>query len=114
MSMPKPVAPNMATATPLGSPGPRRCRGSTPGCSGWTHGHPPLATLIAARRLADDPRAAFRAVSGVALALFIFTVAAAPLATQDAKHFTLKGDAAANNTLLDEFSTVNESALETR
>ena len=65
-------------------------------------------TLIAARRLADDPRAAFRAVSGVVLALFIFTVAAALLATQDTKHFTLKGDAAANNTLLDEFSTVNE------
>ena len=42
------------------------------------------------------------------LALFIFTVAAALLATQDTKHFTLKGDAAANNTLLDEFSTVNE------
>lgn len=66
------------------------------------------------RRLADDPRAAFRAVSGVGLALFIFTVAAALLATQDTKHFTLKGDAAANNTVLDEFSTVNESALETR
>ena len=65
-------------------------------------------TLIAARRLADDPRAAFRAVSGVVLALFIFTVAAPLLATQDTKHFTLKGDAAANNTLLDEFSTVNE------
>ena len=48
-------------------------------------------TLIAARRLADDPRAAFRAVSGVVLALFIFTVAAALLATQDTKHFTLKG-----------------------
>ena len=31
--------------------------------------------LIAARRLADDPRAAFRAVSGLVLALFITTVA---------------------------------------
>jgi len=67
-------------------------------------------TLIAARRLADDPRAAFRAVSGLVLALFIFTVAAALLATQDTKHFTLSGDAAANNTLLDEFSTVNETS----
>jgi hypothetical protein len=44
----------------------------------------------------------------VVLALFIFTVAAALLVTQDTKHFTLKGDAAANNTLLDEFSTINE------
>ena len=65
-------------------------------------------TLIAARRLADDPRAAFRAVSGLVLALFIFTVAAALLATQDTKHFTLNGDAAANNTVVDQFSTVNE------
>jgi hypothetical protein len=32
--MPKPVCPNMATATPLGPPGPRRRRSSTPGCSG--------------------------------------------------------------------------------
>jgi hypothetical protein len=31
MSMPKPVVPNMTTATPLGSPGPRRRRSSTPG-----------------------------------------------------------------------------------
>ena len=34
----------------------------------------PPGTLIAARRLADDPRAAFRAVSGLVLALFITTV----------------------------------------
>ena len=33
MSMPKPVCPNMATATPLGPPGPRRRRSSTPGRS---------------------------------------------------------------------------------
>ena len=32
-------------------------------------------TLIAARRIADDPKAAFRAVSGLVLALFITTVA---------------------------------------
>ncbi len=43
-------------------------------------------TLIAARRLADDPRAAFRAVSGLVLALFITTVAVALIATQDTKH----------------------------
>ena len=35
--------------------------------------------LIAARRLADDPRAAFRAVSGLVLALFITTVAIAEI-----------------------------------
>ena len=42
-------------------------------------------TLIAARRLADDPRAAFRAVSGLVLALFITTVAVVAITTQDAK-----------------------------
>ena len=44
--------------------------------------------LIAARRLADDPRAAFRAVSGLVLALFITTVAVVGIATQDAKDLT--------------------------
>jgi hypothetical protein len=45
----------------------------------------PPRTLIAARRLADDPRAAFRAVSGLVLALFITTVAAVAITTQNAK-----------------------------
>ncbi len=40
-------------------------------------------TLIAARRLADDPRAAFRAVSGLVLALFITTVAVVGITTQE-------------------------------
>ena len=44
--------------------------------------------LIAARRLADDPRAAFRAVSGLVLALFITTVAVVGITTQDAKDLT--------------------------
>lgn len=35
------------------------------------------AALIAARRLADDPRAGFRAISGLVLALFVSTVALA-------------------------------------
>lgn len=38
-------------------------------------------TLIAARRLADDPRAAYRAVSGLVLALFITTVAVVAITT---------------------------------
>ena len=41
--------------------------------------------LIAARRLADNPKAGFRAVSGLVLALFITTVAVALITTQDAK-----------------------------
>ncbi len=64
--------------------------------------------LIAARRLADDPRAAFRAVSGLVLALFIFTVAAALLATNDTKDYTRAGGPAFSNTLVDQFSNITE------
>jgi len=46
-------------------------------------------TLIAARRLADDPRAAFRAVSGLVLALYITTVAVALLGTTHARQVYL-------------------------
>ncbi len=62
--------------------------------------------LIAARRLADDPRAAFRAVSGLVLALFIFTVAAALLATQNTEPPFVADGAAANNILVDQFSNI--------
>src|SRR2546422_2245064 len=48
----------------------------------------PISALIAARRLADDPRAAFRAVSGLVLALFITTVAVVGITTQDTKDLT--------------------------
>jgi hypothetical protein len=61
--------------------------------------------LIAARRLADDPRAAFRAVSGLVLALFVFTVAVALITTQKTKHFAPAGGAATSNILTDQFWT---------
>ena len=48
-------------------------------------------TLIAARRLADDPKAAFRAVSGLILALFVTTVAVA-LITSENTHRTIPAD----------------------
>jgi hypothetical protein len=51
----------------------------------WTS-HP--GTLIAARRMADDPKAAFRAVSGLVLALLITTAAVVAISTQDAKDLT--------------------------
>ena len=66
------------------------------------------AALIAARRLADDPRAAFRAVSGLVLALFIFTVAATLIATQDTKQYWSYDSGASNNTLVDQFSNITE------
>jgi hypothetical protein len=58
------------------------------------------ATLIAARRLADNPRAGFRAVSGLILALFVTTVAVVVITTQEAKGNTQVGGPAASNILV--------------
>ncbi len=62
------------------------------------------SALIAARRLADDPRAAFRAVSGLVLALFITTVAVVAITTQDAKDLTRWGSVAEANVLTDQLA----------
>ena len=62
------------------------------------------ATLIAARRLADDPRAAFRAVSGLVLALFITTVAVALITTQNTKRSGPLDGASASHVLVDQFA----------
>jgi len=67
-------------------------------------------TLIAARRLADDPRAAFRAVSGLVLALFITTVAVVAITTQNAKDLTRWGSAAETNVLTDQVSVSSQVA----
>ena len=67
-------------------------------------------TLIAARRLADDPKAAFRAVSGLVLALFITTVAVAAITTQNAKDLTRWGSAAEANMLTDQVSASSQVA----
>ncbi|HEY1703019.1 MAG TPA: FtsX-like permease family protein [Trebonia sp.] len=61
-------------------------------------------TLIAARRLADDPRAAFRAVSGLVLALFVTTVAVVAITTQDAKNPTRFGTPAAMSVVTDQLT----------
>jgi hypothetical protein len=61
-------------------------------------------TLIAARRLADDPQAAFRAVSGLVLALLITTAAVVAIATQDAKDLTRFGSVTESHVLTDQVS----------
>jgi FtsX-like permease family len=66
--------------------------------------------LIAACRLADDPRGAFRAVSGLVLALFITTVAVVAITTQNAKDLTRWGSAAEANVLTDQVSASNQAA----
>jgi hypothetical protein len=62
------------------------------------------SALIAGRRLADDPRAAFRAVSGLVLALFIMTVAVAGITTQNAKENHPIGWASARSVLVDDLA----------
>jgi hypothetical protein len=60
--------------------------------------------LIAARRLADNPKAGFRAVSGLVLALFITTVAVALITTQNAKSAGPLDGSAAADVLVEQFS----------
>jgi hypothetical protein len=67
-------------------------------------------TLIAAARLADDPRAAFRAVSGLVLALFITTVAVVAITTQNAKNLTRWASAAEANVLTNQVSASSQAA----
>ncbi|HET6193734.1 MAG TPA: FtsX-like permease family protein [Trebonia sp.] len=67
-------------------------------------------TLIAARRLADDPRAAFRAVSGLVLALFISTVAVVAITTQTAKDPTRFGSVTESHVLTDQVSASSQVA----
>ena len=62
------------------------------------------SALIAARRLADDPRAAFRAVSGLVLALFVTTVAVVGITTQDAKNLTRFASPAAAAVVTDQLA----------
>jgi hypothetical protein len=58
------------------------------------------ATLLAARRLADDPRAGFRAVSGLALALFVTSTAVGVMTTMVAERGAPTGDVAVSRTLV--------------
>jgi hypothetical protein len=69
------------------------------------------ATLIAARRLADDPRAGFRAVSGLVLALFVTTVAVALITTENVKRPGSVGGPAAANVLADQFINGPDGSL---
>jgi hypothetical protein len=66
-------------------------------------------TLIAARRLADDPKSAFRAVSGLVLALFVTTVAVVAISTQDAKNVVRWGTVAESHVVTDQFADQSSS-----
>ncbi|GLZ04047.1 hypothetical protein Acsp03_15130 [Actinomadura sp. NBRC 104412] len=58
------------------------------------------AALIAGRRLSDDPKAGFRAISGLVLALFVTTTAIGVMTTFVAERGTQRGDRTAASTLV--------------
>ena len=63
------------------------------------------AALIAGRRLSDNPRAAFRSISGLILALFITSASTGITTTIVADHGASTGGAAATGTMADSFIT---------
>jgi hypothetical protein len=69
------------------------------------------AALIAARRLGDDPKAAFRAVSGLILAMFITSVTVAMITTIDAHDGLASGGPDDTSTLAEVFGTGAPLAL---
>jgi hypothetical protein len=69
------------------------------------------AALIAARRLADNPRAGFRAVSGLVLALFVASVATGVITTIDANRGPAVASADRQGTLVDDFDTGEHTGI---
>jgi hypothetical protein len=65
------------------------------------------AALIAARRLADNPRAAFRAVSGLIVALFVCSAALGIITTILTYHSATTGGAAARAVLSEQLGNFN-------
>jgi len=59
--------------------------------------------LVAARRLADNPKAGFRAISGLVLALFVTTAAVAVITTVVARDGTPESGPSATATMVKEF-----------
>jgi hypothetical protein len=64
------------------------------------------AVLIAGRRLADDPRAAFRAISGLVIALFVTTVSVGVIGTIVADRAAPSHGTVSTDTLVDQFCGV--------
>jgi len=61
-------------------------------------------TLLASRRLADNPKGSFRAISGLVLAVFMATVAVALISSMTASHALQTGGAAGKNIVLVDLS----------
>jgi hypothetical protein len=62
------------------------------------------ATLIAARRLADNPKASFRSISGLILAMFVTSVAVGVISTANVHRGTSRNGPAAATTVIAPFT----------
>jgi hypothetical protein len=62
------------------------------------------ATLVAARRLADNPRAGFRAISGLIVALFVTSVAVGVITTMASYRTGPTATPPVRNTVVDDFT----------
>ena len=70
------------------------------------------AVLLAGRRLSDNPRAAFRSISGLVLALFIASVTIGVVGTVVADHGAPVGGEVAIGTLVDMLGNPNAASVE--
>jgi hypothetical protein len=68
-------------------------------------------TLIAARRLADNPQAGFRSISGLVLALFVTTTAIGVITTIMANQGAVGDDTSGDTTLFKVFEPDNPAAV---
>ena len=68
--------------------------------------------LLAGRRLSDNPRAAFRSISGLVLALFVASVAIEVVSTIVADHGAPAGGEVAIGTLVDMLGNPNAASVE--
>jgi hypothetical protein len=68
--------------------------------------------LLAGRRLSDNPRSAFRSISGLVLALFVATVAIGIVTTVVADHGAPAGGEVAVGTLVDMLGNPNTASVE--
>ena len=68
--------------------------------------------LLAGRRLTDNPRGAFRLVSGLIIAVFVTTATVGITGTIMSEHATSTGVAAKSNTLADQFGVGNAAGME--
>ncbi len=63
-----------------------------------------VETLVAGRRLSDNPRGAFRAISGLILAIFVTSVAVGVISTLVTDHGSTSSSSPASKTVTDQFA----------